>query len=192
MQTGMKDRQFISLVDLKEMGYSQYRVNQMVHENRLKRVNRRYYENLEYEGDFNDFYAVPAVIESGVVCLLSAAVHYELSTHRPLAVEVAIPRKSRIPDSPDWPRVRYYLFSGPRYSLGIERIREAGNTYLIYDMEKTVCDIVLYRKKLGLEPAIEVVKTYLSRKDRDIPKLMRYAEALRVKTAMKQYLEVLV
>jgi hypothetical protein len=71
-------------------------------------------------------------------------------------------------------------------------VNEDGNLYRIYDMEKTVCDIVFYRNKIGFEPAVQIVKNYLNRSDRDINRLMKYAEKLRVETAMRQFLEVLV
>jgi hypothetical protein len=59
-------------------------------------------------------------------------------------------------------------------------------------MEKTVCDVIFYRNKLGFEPAVEVIKNYMNKQNRDINRLMRYAEMLRLKTTMKQFVEVLV
>lgn len=61
----------------------------------------------------------------------------------------------------------------------------------IYDIEKTVVDIVYYRNKLGIEETKEVLTNYLKRPDRDINKVCRYAGRLRYKEIIDTYLEVL-
>ena len=59
-------------------------------------------------------------------------------------------------------------------------------------MEKTVVDIVFYREKVGIEETKEVLTTYLQRKERNLNRLVRYAELLKCGDTMKKYLEVLV
>ena len=192
MTASISKRQYIPLRGLKEDGLSLHKINRLVNAGKLNKVTRSYYENMEYDGEINDFYAVPAYTgEKGVVCLLSAAIYYNLTTQRLSRVDVAIPRASRIPDSPAWPQMQFYLFSDTRYRTGMEKITQDGNVFFIYDREKTVCDVLFYRNKLGFEPAVEVIRNYMNSPDRDLNRLMRYAEALRIKTAMKQFVEVL-
>lgn len=185
-------QQFVSIQELKNEGYSYYKINQMVASGKLASVNKRYYENLMYSGEPNDFYAVSAVSEKGVICLLSAAVYYSLSEERPSAVDVSLPRGTRIPNQLEWPAMSFFVFSHERYQTGIKTVNEDGNIFRIYDVEKTICDIVFYRNKIGFEPAIQIVKNYLKRDDRDLNKLMDYAEKLHVETAMRQFIEVMI
>lgn len=185
------EKQYISRDELYKDGYTNYKINLYVQEGQLVPLNRKYFENTQYIGAFNEYYSVPAYCEKGVICLLSAATFHELTTSWPIVLDVAIPRKSRVPKSPDWPKMHYYLFSETRYNTGITTIIEGGNQFLIYDREKTVCDILFYRNKLGFEVAIEVLKNYVSRSDRDINKLMRYAEQLRCSKLLRNYLEVM-
>lgn len=185
-------QQFISIRELKEEGYSYYDINKLKDAGKLAKVNRKYYENLDFNGEPNGFYAVSAASEKGVVCLLSAAAHYNLTEERPSAVDVALPRGTRIPAQPNWPLIEFYLFSKERHETGIRIVNEDGNVYRIYDMEKTVCDIFFYRNKIGFESAIKVLKNYMRRRDRNINHLMKYAEKLRVKNTMRPYLEMLV
>ncbi|MGE4445431.1 MAG: hypothetical protein AB7C92_02125 [Synergistaceae bacterium] len=193
MNAEIQKRQFIPLKNLKEGGYSLYKINQLVSAGKLGRVNRSYYENMGYNGEINDFYAVPAYSdEKGIICLMSAAAYYELTTERPTQIDVALPRRSRVPRSPEWPLMQFYLFSDQRYKVGAEKVNADGNPFYIYDMEKTVCDVIFYRNKLGFEPAVEVIKKYLNKQNRDLNRLMRYAEMLRLKTTMRQFMEVLI
>ena len=185
------EKQFISSQELHEAGYSNYKIRQMVSAGDLIGVNRKWYENAHYTGEINDFYAVSAYVEQGVVCLISAAVYYDLSSERPNQIDISIPRNVRIPESPDWPAMKFYRMVEPRYSMGIVEVKEEGNSFRIYDKEKTVCDVIYHRNKMGFEPAIEVLKRYVQQPDRDINRLIAYAKRLQVETAIKRYLEVL-
>ena len=156
------------------------------------KLNKKYYENTNYQGEESDFYYVPAYTPKGVVCLMSAASYYNLTTMRLDAVDVAIQRKAKVSTMPDWPVLSIYYYSDERFETGIEMIQEGKNQFRIYDIEKTVVDIVSFREKIGIEETKEVLINYLRRKDRNLNRLLRYAELLKCGEVMKTYLEVLV
>ena len=183
--------QYISRKDLYDAGLTPYKINKLVSEDKLKVINRNHFENLEYHGEINDFFAISAYAPKGVICLTSAAIYHGLSTARPLQIDVALPRKTRIPKSYEEIEIKYYLFTDERYDVGIETINEDNNQFKIYNKEKTVCDMLFYRNKLGFEPAIEVLKNYINSSDRDINKLMEYANKLRCGKLLREYLEVM-
>ena len=187
-----EDQKIFSMRELKSKGFSQYKVSKLVSEGKLIKLNKSYYENTEYRGEESDFYYIEAYAPKGVICLLSAAVYYHLTTFIPDAVDVAIPRKAKISTMPDWPQMNVYHYTDDRYELGATTIREGKNKFRIYDMEKTVVDIVFYREKVGIEETKEILVTYLQRKDRNLNRLLKYAELMKCEKAMRQYLEVLV
>jgi hypothetical protein len=76
--------------------------------------------------------------------------------------------------------------------LGITTVREGKNEFQIYDIEKTVVDIVFYKEKLGIKETKEVLVTYLQRKERNLDRLLKYAGLMKCDKTMRQYLEVLV
>ena len=181
-----------SIQELKDKGLSYYKINQLVKQGILIKLNKNYYENTNFDGEESDFYYAYAYVPNGVICLLSAAVHYNLSTHRPDAIDIAIPRKARVSTLPEWPELKIYYFTDERFSVGAEIIEVGKNKFRIYDIEKTVVDIVFYREKMGIEETKEVLSNYLHRKDRNLNKLIRYAEMLKCKDIINKYLEVLV
>ena len=181
-----------SIQELKDKGLSYYKINQLVKQGILIKLNKNYYENTNFDGEESDFYYAYAYVPNGVICLLSAAVHYNLSTHRPDAIDIAIPRKARVSTLPEWPELKIYYFTDERFSVGAEIIEVGKNKFRIYDIEKTVVDIVFYREKMGIEETKEVLSNYLHRKDRNLNKLIRYAEMLKCKDTINKYLEVLV
>lgn len=186
------DQMIFSVQELKEKGFSYYKINQMVEQGILIKLNKRYYENANFDGEESDFYYAYAFVPDGVVCLLSAAVYYNLSTYCPDAIDIAIPRKAKVSTLPDWPELNVCYFTDDRFDVGIETIEEGKNRFRIYDIEKTVVDIVFYRERIGIEETKEVLTNYLHRSDRNLNRLIRYAEMLKCGDVMKKYLEVLV
>jgi predicted transcriptional regulator of viral defense system len=145
-----------------------------------------------FVGEESEFYYAYAYVPDGVVCLLSAAVYYNLSSERTDTIDVAIPRKARVSTLPDWPEINVCYFTDKRFEIGIETIADGNNQFRIYDIEKTVVDVVYYREKIGILETKEVLTTYLQRKERNLNRLIRYAEMLKCGDVMKKYLEVLV
>lgn len=187
-----KEQIIISIEELKEQGLTLYKINQLVEQGVLRKLNKKFYENTDYQGEESDFYYAYAYVPAGVICLMSAAVYYNLTTCRPDSVDVAIERKARVSTLPDWPEVNLYYYTNDRFELGIETIADGKNQFRIYDIEKTVVDIVFYREKVGMEEMKEVLVNYLRQKDRNLNRLIRYAELMKCGDVMKNYLEVLV
>lgn len=77
------------------------------------------------------------------------------------------------------------------YEFGIIEIRSpSGNSIRVYDLERTLCDI-LRGSGSDIQIINEAMKRYAASKTKDIHKLMQYAEKLRVKPKILRYMEVL-
>jgi len=78
------------------------------------------------------------------------------------------------------------------YELGItEILSPCGNPLRVYDIERTLCDIVKVKHSADIQIINHAMKVYAASKDKDIAKLMRYAETLRVKPKILTYMEIL-
>lgn len=187
-----ENKKFITTSELKDLGYSYYKIGKLEEQGILSRVNRSTYENLTYTGDENDFFSAEAFVPNGVICLMSAARYYELTNFLPDAVDVAIERKKKVNTLPEWPAIRLFYFDPSRMDLGVTEVRDGDNCFHIFDIEKTVVDIIYYRNKIGIEETAEVLRNYLKRRDRQIDRLYAYAKRLRCEKIVRTYLEVLV
>jgi predicted transcriptional regulator of viral defense system len=187
-----EDKKFITTTELKNMGYTYYKIDKLEKAGILSRINRSTYENLDYKGDENDFFSAEAYVPNGVICLMSAARYYGLTNFLPDAVDVAIERKKKVNTLPEWPEIRIFYFSQSRMDIGVKKIYEGKNCFHIFDIEKTVVDIIYYRNKIGIEETSEVFKNYLKRRDRQIDRIYAYAKRLRCEKVVRTYLEVLI
>ena len=50
-----ENKKFLTISELKNMGYSYYKIGKLEDEGLISRVNRSTYENLTYKGDENNF-----------------------------------------------------------------------------------------------------------------------------------------
>ena len=66
-----------------------------------------------------------------------------------------------------------------------------GNEVSCYDLERTICDIVRSRNKVGTETFLAALKAYAARSDKNLNRLYSYAKQLRVSGILRRYLEVL-
>lgn len=185
------DKKIVTIAELKKMKISYYHVNKLVEQGILKKLNKFTYENTGYQGEEADYIYVYAYVPNGVICLLSAARYYGLTTYRPDAIDVSIQRKRKIRTLPDWPEIKLWYFDDIRQNTGIDEMEVCGEKISIFDIEKTVIDIIYYRNKIGIEETKEIITNYLKRTNRDINKLCRYANKLKCKTILDIYLEVL-
>jgi predicted transcriptional regulator of viral defense system len=132
-----------------------------------------------------------------VVCLLSALQFHGLTTQLPHRVWMAISPKDRLPQPNDVP-IRFVRFSGAALSEGVEKHEIEKVPVSIYRPTKTVADCFKYRKKIGIDVAIEALRDCLAATDEDgrrlysVDEIWHYAQVCRVANVMQPYLEVLI
>ena len=74
------------------------------------------------------------------------------------------------------------------FDIGIEEQVVSGYRIRIYNKERCVCDAVKHRNKVGMDVCAEVVNNYLAQTDRNLSRLFDYAEKLRVRRILEQYI----
>lgn len=79
------------------------------------------------------------------------------------------------------------------YNTGIiEKQTNFGNTVRVYDVEKTICDLVKLRGKIEVQHYQTAIKSYMRSKDKDLSRLIKYAETLKIRDEIMKYIEVMV
>ena len=131
---------------------------------------------------------VERIVPHGVLCLYSAFAHYGLSTQVPAAVCVAVDAKRKV-RLPEYPVIDLYYWKRENLEFGVIKKKVSGFKLSITDLERTVCDAVKYRNKIGLDVCGEVLDNYLKNSSRNISLLHEYAEKLRVNKILTMYLE---
>ncbi len=73
----------------------------------------------------------------------------------------------------------------------IEVENSYGHKIPVYDLERTICDLMRSRRYFEIQDFQTAIKTYVKRQDKDLNKLMTYAPLFRIEKRIRQYMEVL-
>ena len=123
-----------------------------------------------------------------MVCLISALAYHELTTQVPHAVHVALPRTARLPRL-TYPPLQVYRFSSAAFEAGIDTHVIDNVSVRVYGPEKTLADCFKYRNKIGLDVAIEALRSYCGHRGARPQMVLEYARTCRVEKVVRPYLE---
>ncbi|WP_455616547.1 type IV toxin-antitoxin system AbiEi family antitoxin domain-containing protein [Eisenbergiella sp.] len=88
--------------------------------------------------------------------------------------------------------ITVYTMKPELYAVGITNLQTPfGNVVPVYDMERTICDLLRCRSNIEIQTLQGALKQYALRKDKNLRVLMRYAGLFHVEKILGQYLEVL-
>lgn len=87
---------------------------------------------------------------------------------------------------------KVYYIKPELFVLGKTTLRTpSGNDVTAYDLERTICDVIRSRNKIGTETFLAALKLYAASPKKDLNKLNTYAKKMRIYNILRQYLEVL-
>ena len=141
------------------------------------------------EALLNTMIDVERIIPNGVVCLYNAWTYHQVSTTVPPAFCISFANKRKVVLPHALP-IELYYWKKENLEFGIMDADISGYKVHITDMERSVCDAVKYRNKIGLDVCAEVIRTYLKKPNRNLARLQDYAKRLRVFNTLKNYLEI--
>lgn len=115
---------------------------------------------------------------------------HDLTDREPLVHSVTVKTGYNPSNIKDIAKV--YTVKKDLYDMGrIEVVNSFGNTVPVYNLERTMCDIVRNRSRIEMQDYQSAIKGYLLRKDKDIDQLMRYAKKFKVDKIIKGFMEVM-
>jgi predicted transcriptional regulator of viral defense system len=89
-------------------------------------------------------------------------------------------------------RCKVYTVKKELVALGKTTVTDScGNEIPMYDLERTVCDLIRSRNSIEIQDFNAVLKSYVSRRDKDLNRLMEYAAQFKIQNVLRKYMEVL-
>ena len=163
---------------------------QLVEDGQLMRLARGLYRlTTAHEFSNPDLAVVAAKAPDAVVCLISALAFHGITTQVPRVVHLAVPRGRYAGLRLRTPPVKIYRFDVPTFGQGIEVHAIDHIPVRIYSASRTLVDCFKYRNKLGLDVAIEALRSARARKRVSNREVLQFARLLRQDRVMAPYLE---
>ncbi|MDD7387341.1 MAG: type IV toxin-antitoxin system AbiEi family antitoxin domain-containing protein [Firmicutes bacterium] len=156
----------------------------------IEKVRRGYYQWVNPD-DFSEVGTVKRLFPDGIFCMDTALRYYGYSDRTPGQWHLAVSKdsgKSRF--RIDYPFVKPYFLEPAVLELGLTKGNMDGHEIRIYDKDRVICDCLRYRNKMDKEIFNKAIQNYVNDPGKSIPKLLEYAEPLRVKRTAKDLIGV--
>lgn len=184
-----KNNGIVKSSELDEDGLSRGSLKYLVDSGKLERVSRGVYVLPEVWDD--EFVNLQTRFKKGIYSLETALFLCDLTDLTPSKFCMTFPATYNL----TFPKKAGILCHSAKdvfYSMGIEQVKTpGGNLVYAYGPEKTLCDILVKKNKVNIQLINHAFKTYVRRKDKNIPLLSDYAKQLHVEKYLRSYLEVL-
>ncbi|WP_373897828.1 type IV toxin-antitoxin system AbiEi family antitoxin domain-containing protein [Haloimpatiens sp. FM7315] len=116
---------------------------------------------------------------------------HELTDRTPFEYSVTVPSGYKAPQNVSDNNKIYYI-KRELHLLGVVTAKTSfGNEIKVYDVERTICDILRSRERIDIQIVTQALKDYVRLKTTDFNKLSEYAKVFRVNEILRKYMEVL-
>ena len=166
------------------------RLQQLIDEGYVEKVRYGYYQWIDEE-DFSEAGTVIRLFPDAILCMDTALRYYKYSDRTPAQWHLTVSKdsgKSRF--NIDYPFIKPYYVEPKILEIGLSNGNMDGHEVRIYDKDRVICDCLRYRNKMDKEIFNRAIQSYIADPEKSIPKLLEYAETLRVKMVAKDLIGV--
>lgn len=164
-------------------------LTELVREEKLVKVSRGFYMLPDCFED--DYFKIQLTNSDAVFSLETALYLYNYSDRVPIKYYVSVPSNyggNLLKNK----NVQLLYTKEEWLNLGVTEITSPfGLPIKVYDMDKTICDIIKNKNKVDPEIFSKAMKQYINSKNKNITKLYLYAKELNVLDEVRKYIEVM-
>lgn len=175
--------------DVEACNISRSYLNAFVKQNGYERVGMGIY--LAPDSWLDELYVLSLQNKDLVFCGETALYLHELTEREPAFITVAEKRgynASHLRKK----GIKVYQYFPEIYEMGItSAVDNFGNPLPLYDRERAVCDMIRHKKETELQTFQFAIKTYMQSRNKNVHRLMKYAQTLGIEEEVRKYTEVL-
>lgn len=184
-----KNDGWITLKEVLAQGVSKYDFYALVEQARLEKVGHGIYVSDNAWPD--PMYLIHLRSSQAVFSHETALFLHDMTDREPFHYSVTV-RTGYNPHRLKKGGIKVYTIKKELHELGLIQVKTPfGHLVPVYDIERTLCDILRSRNGVEIQVFQDALKSYVRCKDKNLRSLMKYAEALNVNTILKTYLEVM-
>ena len=172
--------------DLKKLNIHKQYLKLLCDEGYVERKEKGVY--IKKGKNVNDFFLIQQRYKTGVFSHNTALYFYHLTDRTPLKYDMTFKNNIRVNDE----IIEPHYIKQDKYELGRTKLELQDKTTIkLYDLERTIIDILRDRNKIDLQIFNTAMKEYMKRKDKNLIKLSKYAKEFKMEKILKKYMEVL-
>ena len=176
---------------LKEAKVTTVQIKELVEKGIIERVSHGHYWLIdEKKGKPENYRMIDACMVNprAVICADSACYYHGLIEEEPEKLSVATLKTDRSKMQLNFPVTRHY-YSDLAFDQDMEVIDTPYGPLRIYALERSVCDTIRFRDDIGSKAVGSIVRSYMRQENRQMERLLAYADAMRVGKIVRTKLE---
>ncbi len=175
--------------DLEKYEIPRTYLQMMVAEGTLERVDRGIYVSVDSVED--EMYAMQTKYSKLVYFHETALYINNLTDRTPFEYSASVPSGYKVVTSIA-DKFKIYYIKKELHDLGVvTAMNTFGNSIRVYSIQRTICDLFRSKNRIDIQVFNEALKRFVKLKSVDYSLLMEYAKKLKVDTAVKNYMAVL-
>lgn len=179
----------ITTSEVEKLGINSRILTRMIERGLIERVARGVYISADTIEDI--YFTAQAICKKGIFSHETALYFHDLCDRTPIKFQLTVPTNYNNILIKNKNYQIFYL-KEELYEIGIIEMKTPyGNKVKVYDLERTICDIIRKKKKIEIALFADSMKRYAERKDRNSIKLNKYAKLFNIEDELRKYLEVL-
>lgn len=190
MRKLVKNHDYITPRIAEKSGISKFKFYKYVHENGLEAVSRGVYST--GSGWVDELYVLHQRCPNAVFSHDEAFYYHGLIDREPFIHTLTIYSGYNSHRLTADGSCKVYTVKRELLDVGKSVVKDNdGNLIPMYDLERTICDLMRSRNGIEVQDFNSALKAYVSRKDKNLNQLMEYAKLFRVDNVIRRYMEVL-
>ena len=180
---------YLSVTEAQGLGISRTYIQEYISANGFERVARGLYKSPDVWTDY--LYIIALKNERAVYSFDTALMLNGLTEREPSDIFVTVSRAYNASHLRSTGIIVNYV-RDEWVDLGRTVAKTTyGNEVSVYDMERTICDILRVKDKKDPQMFVYAIKEYAKSANKNLPRLMKYAKVLGVEAELRRYMEVL-
>ena len=187
----VRDDGFLYTRDVTKVGIRREQLRKYVNEGRLIKESRGIYSFADSMGD--EFVLVQTRCRKGVYSYGTALYFHGLSDRFPSMVSMTVPQNYNVFYlKKELFNVEFHRIKPSLWGVGIiEMESPQGGRIFVYDKERCICDLIRGHNHTDPQIFRQAMKEYFADKNKDLIRLMEYADLFHISEKVNQYMEVL-
>ena len=177
--------------EAEELGYSRHNLSELTKSGQLERLRRGLYQ---LKGKVIDDFILISSNSNRIIFSHQTALYlHDLSDRTPNVFHISVPQgynASHIKKRYEGLQVHYV--KKDLYEIGKTEIKSPqGNLIPVYDIERTICDIIIDKEKIDKQIFTEAIKRYFKSPNKNLRRLIKYSRLFKIEDEIRKYMEVL-
>lgn len=177
--------------EAEELGYSRHNLSELTKNGQLERLRPGLYQ---LKGRVIDDFVLISSNSNRIIFSHQTALYlHDLSDRTPNVFHISVPQgynashiKKRYKD------LQVHYEKKDLYEIGKTEIKSPqGNLIPVYDIDRTICDIIIDREKIDKQIFTEAIKRYFKLPNKNLRRIIKYSRLFKIEDEIRKYMEVL-